>query len=209
MSEISQNIKIFIAILVLVNPLEGISIFLSKTTGIDKDAKARIVRKTTLSVFVVLIVSLFFGKFVLTLFGIGIPSFTIAGGIIIFLIALDMVLGKSDSGEKSLPNDPNKNPEDIAVVPLAIPMLAGPGAISSIILYGSNSQGIMNDIILVVILFLVATAVWFSLNAASKMEKKLGNTGVKILTKISGLLVAAIAMEMIYQGLIQLFPKIQ
>ncbi|MBS1516537.1 MAG: NAAT family transporter [Bacteroidetes bacterium] len=205
MSDVSTYIKIFIAIFVLVNPLEGISMFLSKTANVDPDIKSKIVKKTAVSVFIVLLISLFFGKYVLTLFGIGIPSFTVAGGIIIFLIALDMVIGKSDSGEKSLPSDPNKNPEDIAVVPLAIPLLAGPGAISSIILYGSSSSGILEDVILVLIIFVVAVAVWLSLNAATKMEKALHPIGVKILTKISGLLVAAIAVELIHSGIVSLF----
>lgn len=200
-------IKVFIALMILVNPFEGIPLFLSKTNHCTPDEKAAIAKKTSLAVFLILVLSLFFGKYILQLFGISIASFSLAGGIIIFLIAIDMVLGKSDSGEKSLPNDPVNNPSDIAIVPLAIPLLAGPGAISSVIVYGSTSTGIVNDLILAVIVLMVGIAVRISLRAASKMERFLHDTGVKVLTKISGLLVAAIAVEMIFHALIQVFPS--
>ena len=200
-------IKVFIALMILVNPFEGITLFLSKTNHCTPDEKAAIAKKTSLAVFLILVLSLFFGKYILQLFGITIASFSLAGGIIIFLIAIDMVLGKSDSGEKSMPNDPVNNPSDIAIVPLAIPLLAGPGAISSVIVYGSTSTGIENDLILALIVLMVGISVRISLKAASKMERFLHDTGVKVLTKISGLLVAAIAVEMIFHALIQLFPS--
>jgi multiple antibiotic resistance protein len=201
-------IKVFIALMILVNPFEGIPLFLSKTNHCTPDEKTAIAKKTSLAVFLVLVLSLFFGRYVLQLFGITIASFSLAGGIIIFLIAIDMVLGKSDSGEKSMPNDPVNNPSDIAIVPLAIPLLAGPGAISSVIVYGSTSTGLVDDLILAVIVLMVGIAVRISLRAASKMEKFLHDTGVKVLTKISGLLVAAIAVEMIFHALIQAFPSL-
>lgn len=208
MSEVTYYIKVFIAIIVLINPIEGISLFLTKTGNETKDAKILIAKKTSIAVFIILITSLFLGRYLLELFGIGIPSFTLAGGIIIFLIALDMVLGKSNSGEKSLPSGLQDASADIAIVPLAIPLLAGPGAISSVILYGSLSTGIIEDIILSVIVVLVAIAVWISLNAATRMGKALNQTGVRVLTKISGLLVAAIAIELIVSGLKQLIPSL-
>jgi len=201
-------IKVFIALMILVNPFEGIPLFLSKTNHCTPDEKTAIAKKTSLAVFLVLVLSLFFGRYVLQLFGITIASFSLAGGIIIFLIAIDMVLGKSDSGEKSMPNDSTNNPSDIAIVPLAIPLLAGPGAISSVIVYGSTSRGIADDLILAVIVLLVGIAVRISLRAASKMERFLHDTGVKVLTKISGLLVAAIAVEMIFHALIQVIPSL-
>lgn len=208
MSEISTYIKIFIAIMVLVNPLEGMSMFLSKTTGLDSITRAKVIRKTSLTVLIVLVTSLFFGKYVLTLFGIGIASFTVAGGIIIFLIALEMILGNSDSSSQQVSADPGKGAMEIAVVPLGIPLLAGPGPISSVILYGSSSKGIVEDLVLVLIIVVVSIGVSLSLNAAAKMEKRLKNNGVNILTKISGILVSAIAIEMIYSGIVKMFPQI-
>jgi len=204
MAEVTYYIKIFIAIIVLVNPIEGIPLFLTRTNHFTREQKIAIAKKTSIAVFIVLIVSLFFGRYLLELFGISIPAFTFAGGIIIFLISLEMVLGKTGSGDKSIPTDSSSDASDIAVVPLAIPLLAGPGAISAMILYGSKSAGIWEDIILAVIALFIAMAVWLSLNAATKMEKALNETGIKVLTKISGLLVAAIAVQLIFSGLEQL-----
>lgn len=208
MSEITSYIKIFVALIVLVNPIEGLPIFITNTRNLTREQKIAIAKKTSLAVFIILIVSLFLGRYLLELFGIGIPSFSVAGGIIIFLIGVNMVIGTS-SGEKSIPDDPAQSGAgDIAIVPLATPLLAGPGAISSMIVYGSRNPGITEDIILSCIVALIAVAVWFSLNAAARLDKKLNATGIKVLTKISGLLVAAIAIELIVSGLKQMIPSI-
>ena len=173
MSEVTYYIKIFIAISVLVNPIEGIPLFLTKTGNLSRDQKISIAKKTSVAVFIILTVSLYLGRYLLELFGIGIPAFTLAGGIIIFLISLDMILGKSKSGDKDIPDDPGKNPADIVVVPLALPLLAGPGAISGMILYGSKSNGLEGDIFLTIIALLVSMFVLISLITASRMEKTL------------------------------------
>ncbi len=206
MSEVTNYIKIFVALMVLVNPIEGIPIFITNTRNLTREQKIAIAKKTSIAVFIILIISLFLGRYLLELFGIGIPSFSVAGGIIIFLIAVNMVIGTS-SGEKSIPNDPNQDQGDIAVVPLATPLLAGPGAISSLIVYGSRSGGLIEDIVLSSIVALIAVMVWLSLNAATKLDKRLNATGIKVLTKISGLLVAAIAVELIVSGLKQMIPS--
>lgn len=197
MWDVGYYIKIFIALIVLVNPMEGIPVFLSSTRGQTREQKTAISRKTSIAVCIILLTSLFFGKYILTLFGISIPSFSLAGGLIILIIALQMILGKSDSGEKSIPDTPGLDNSDIAVVPLAIPLLAGPGAISSIIVYGSKSPGIVEDLILCGIVILVSIVVLISFGATTRMEKALNPTRIKIITKISGLLVAAIAVELI------------
>lgn len=207
-SEVTYYIKVFIAIFVLVNPIEGIPLFLSRTGNLSQQQKIAIARKTSIAVFIILIIALYLGRYLLEVFGIGIPSFTLAGGIIIFLVSLDMVLGKSSSGDKNIPDDPSQNPEDIAVVPLAMPLLAGPGAISGVILYGSKSPGVEEDLILTGIVFLVAIAVAFSLNAASRMQKVLNETAINVMTKVTGLLVAAIAVQLIFSGLQQMIPSL-
>lgn len=208
MSEVTYYIKIFIAISVLVNPIEGIPLFLTKTGNLSREEKISIAKKTSVAVFIILTVSLYLGRYLLELFGIGIPAFTLAGGIIIFLISLDMILGKSKSGDKNIPDDPGLNPSDIAVVPLALPLLAGPGAISGMILYGSKSNGLEGDIFLTIIVLLVSMFVLISLLTASRMEKTLNQTGINVLTKVSGLLIAAIAVQLVFSGLQQMIPSL-
>jgi len=137
---------------------------------------------------------------VLQLFAITIPAFTLAGGIIIFLIAIKMVLGNDDNNANS--QTPVK--KDIAIVPLATPLLAGPGPISSVILYATQSTTILDWVMLTVVIFIIGIAVYFSLKGAAKMQVYLKDNGVSVLTRISGILVAAIAVEMIVSGLIQM-----
>ena len=190
--------------MVLVNPFEGLPFFLSNTRGMSPEQKVSISKKTGSTVCIILLISLFFGSHILTLLGISTASFSLAGGLIILIIALQMVLGKGTSGDKSLSNTPEEDVSDIAVVPLAIPLLAGPGPISSIIVYGSRSSGIADDLILSGIVVLVSIVVLFIFSTTTKLEKIFTQTRVKIITKISGLLVAAIAVEMIFTAIVSL-----
>lgn len=209
MYEFSHYIKIFIALLALVNPFEALPFFLSGTKSLTKQQKVFVAKKTFISVFIILVFSQYFGKYLLEMFGISTASFSIAGGIIIFLIALNMVIGDSDSNEKSVPNQPgNIDFAAIAVVPLATPLLAGPGPMSSIIVYGSISTGWEYDIILSAIVFLISFTVFLVLNAASRMEKILTPNRVKIITKISGLFVAAIAVEIVINAVKELLKTV-
>jgi len=120
-----------------------------------------------------------------------------------------MVLGNDDNNANSqtpVKKDIAKTPvkKDIAIVPLATPLLAGPGPISSVILYATQSTTILDWVMLTVVIFIIGIAVYFSLKGAAKMQVYLKDNGVSVLTRISGILVAAIAVEMIVSGLIQM-----
>ncbi|HRE40307.1 MAG TPA: MarC family protein [Ignavibacteria bacterium] len=200
MEELTYYLKVLISVFVLVNPLEGIPLFLSSTANMDSEQKSKIAKQAAIGVITILLFTLFLGKLVLQLFAITIPAFTLAGGIIIFLIAIKMVLGNDDNNANS--QTPVK--KDIAIVPLATPLLAGPGPISSVILYATQSTTILDWVMLTVVIFIIGIAVYFSLKGAAKMQVYLKDNGVSVLTRISGILVAAIAVEMIVSGLIQM-----
>lgn len=208
MDSFAEYLKVFVAIYVLVNPLEGIPIYLARTQGMTHAQQLAIVRTTSLAVAVILWVSLAVGKFVLQILGISVGAFTLAGGIIIFLIALKMVLG---TGGNSQSNEPGAG--SFAIVPLAIPLLAGPGPISSVIVYAS--KGITGDgeslgdmCVLAGIIFIVAAATYGALALAQPARRLLGNTGIDVFTRISGILVAAIAIGLINEGLGMLYPQL-
>lgn len=205
MEDIDYFAKVFIAVFVLVNPLEGIPFFLDRTRSMSNEEKLGIARKASTSVFIILIFSFFFGRFVLQMFGISPAAFTLAGGIIIFLISLSMVLGSKTQSDKSIPENVSSD-SSFAIVPLSIPLLAGPGPISSMILYGGSTVSIWQYLLIPVIVLLVSVGVYLSLRAAAPLEKKLKSTGIDVLTKISGILISAIAMEMIHKGAVSLFP---
>ena len=121
MSEVTYYAKVFIVIIVLVNPMEGIPLFLSRTGDLSQQQKYQL-QENLIAAFIILITALFLRRYLLEIFGIGILPFTLAGGVIIFLVSLDMVLGKSNTSDKDIPKDPTQNPSDIAVVPLAMPL---------------------------------------------------------------------------------------
>lgn len=206
MQETNEILKIFIAIFVLINPLAGIPMFIKMTANNTSKEKLAIANKTFLAVLIILIFSQYLGKPLLELFGISIPSFTVSGGIIIFLIALSLIFKEGISADSTKSVNPALVAGDFAVVPLAIPILAGPGVISTVILYGGRTKNIMDTVILTTILIVVAVATWFSLRVSSKIEVFLHETGVNVMMKVSGLIVAAIGVELIVEGIRKMLP---
>jgi multiple antibiotic resistance protein len=207
---LTEYLKVFIAVFVLVNPLEGIPIYLAKTQGMTNAQRLAIARTTSIAIAIILWVALAMGHVVLQLLGISVGAFTVAGGIIIFLIALKMVLGPSggDLGGSSGPADGS-----FAIVPLAIPLLAGPGPISSVIVYSSKGitgQGasLGDDLVLAGIILVVAAATFLSLAVADPARRLLGDTGINVFTRIAGILVAAIALGLVHEGLGMLYPAL-
>jgi len=210
MENLTEYLKVFIAVFVLVNPLEGIPIYLAKTQGMTNAQRLAIARTSSIAIAIILWVALAVGHVVLQLLGISVGAFTVAGGIIIFLIAIKMVLGPSggDLGGSSGPADGS-----FAIVPLAIPLLAGPGPISSVIVYASKGitgQGasLGDDLVLAGIILVVAAATFLSLAVADPARRLLGDTGINVFTRIAGILVAAIALGLVHEGLGMLYPQL-
>lgn len=203
----TQYIKIFTALLVIVNPVGVIPIFVSLSSGQPAQARQRTARVAALSVGVVLIASCVLGESLLHFFGVSIASFRVGGGLLLLLIAIAM-FNAQQSGSKQIPEETREAAEkaDIAVVPLSVPLLAGPGAISTIIIYNNQSENWSHTAILVAIIIMVALTVWFTLSLAVPTSKMLGKTGINIATRLMGLLLAAIAVEFIVNGLGQLLP---
>jgi len=206
MPETSDVLKALIAIVVLINPLEGIPLFLARTGGIGPAQRVLVARKASLTVLVLLLMAMAGGKGILCLFGIEIATFTIAGGVIILLIALKMVLDPvrdSDGGAGAS--------GDVAIVPLGTPLLAGPGPISSVIVFSSKGIGapvsmLASDATLLVLIAIASAITYGSLRMALPVGKILGPTGINVLTRLAGILVAAIALQMILSGLAETFP---
>lgn len=209
MENFTEYLKVFIAVFVLVNPLEGIPIYLARTQGMTQSQRLAIARTTSIAIAVILWVTLAAGHLMLQLLGISVGAFTVAGGIIIFLIALKMVLGPAggDLGGSGSAGG------SFAIVPLAIPLLAGPGPISSVIVYSSKGitgQGASfgDDLVLAGIILVVAAAAFLSLAVADPARRLLGDTGINVFTRIAGILVAAIALSLVHEGLGMLYPQL-
>jgi len=203
MMDIQFYAKAFITVLVLVNPLEGIPIFLSATARSGTALRTAIARRAPLAVTIILLTSLLVGNGLLRLFGISIGAFQVGGGILLFWIAFQMTFGGANS---SLGGGSTGGTDvSFAVVPLAIPLLAGPGAISGAILYGTRVHSITQMAFLCGVFVLVGITTWASLIAAAPMVRILKQTGIDIATRVMGLVIAAIAVEMIAHGVGSLF----
>ncbi len=207
MIEWTVYIKIFTTLLAIVNPLGVIPIFVSLTSDLADQQRKRIARTTSTAVAVILIVATLFGKPLLNFFGVSIASFKVGGGILLMLMAVDMMQAKYTQG-KQTPEEAKEaeEKESIAVVPIAMPLLAGPGAISSVIIYADQAFQPLHISLIIVSSVLVALLTLGALSIANPVSKALKKTGINIATRLMGLLLAAIAIEFITGGLVHLLP---
>jgi multiple antibiotic resistance protein len=199
--------KIGIALFAIVNPIGSVPIFISATDGWNRQQKLRTANVVALTVFLVLAASALFGEGILAFFSISIPSFQVGGGILILLIAINMLHAKQ-SHSKQTPEEAKTMEERdvIAIVPLSIPLLAGPGAISSMIIAAQDSPTFGAQLSLLMPILVVAILVWLSLQLSSYIAGKLGTIGINIVTRLMGLILAAMAVEFIAHGMGGLFP---
>ncbi|MBI5042051.1 MAG: NAAT family transporter, partial [Gammaproteobacteria bacterium] len=155
----------------------------------------------------VLVVALLMGESLLNFFGISLDSFRVAGGILILLMAISMLHGGiSPAKQTSEEAQDAEEKDNIAVVPLGMPLLAGPGAISTIIIYSHRGHGLLHLALLLSIALSLALLTWVALRAAPAIAERLGRTGLNIVTRIMGLILAAIGVEFMAGGLKQLLP---
>jgi multiple antibiotic resistance protein len=208
--ELAAYLKIAVALFVLVNPLEGVPIFLARTRLLAEEARLRIARTAAASVTIIMLTSLVVGRWLLATLGISIGAFQVAGGVLILLIGIQMVLGEP---HESKPSEDERPIGNFAIVPLAIPLLAGPGVIGTVIIYSTRGPlgggaSLRGDLILCAILVGVGLATWGALRAGDPLRRILGDTGIDVATRVSGLIVAAIAVEMMRDGLLGLFPRL-
>lgn len=210
MLEWTEYVKIFVAVLVIVNPIGAIPFYISLTTNMAPAERRRIPNTTSLSIAVVLIVSAILGEALLRFFGISIDSFRVGGGILLMLMAVSMMQARQ-SRSRQTPEEAIEAEEkdSVAVVPLAIPLLAGPGAISTVIIYASQSNHPVHYLLLMTSGILVAAAVWAALKSAERVARLLGRTGINIAMRLMGILLAAIAIEFIASGALGLLPGLQ
>jgi multiple antibiotic resistance protein len=207
MIEWTGYIKIFTALLAIVNPLGVVPVFVSLTGSLSEQERRDIARNSSLAVAVVLIVSALIGKPLLDFFSISIASFKVGGGILLMLMAIAMMqAGQNLSKQTPEEAAEAEDKKTIAVVPIAVPLLAGPGAISTVIIYAHGSFRSTHIGLIFVSCLLVALVTWAALRIASPVSKMLGKTGINVATRLMGLLLAAIAVEFIAGGAGQLLP---
>jgi len=203
----TEYLKYFAGLLAIVNPVGAVPLFVNMTAQQTPAQKKHTGLVASFATCVVLLVVLLTGEAILRFFGISIASFRVGGGILLLLIAISMLHAKTSPAKQTEEEAIDSSERDsIAVVPLAIPILAGPGAISTIILYAQRRDSISHYLLLSGEIVLVSLVVLFCFLAAPHLARILGKTGINIVTRIMGLIMAAIGVEFIANGLKQLFP---
>ena len=203
MAELLQvSLIAFTSIFVLVDPFAAIPAFLVMTSDSTGTERRRMALRAAWTCFTVLAVFGFAGSLIFRLFGITLPAFKIAGGIILGLIGLDMVQAKR-SPTKETPGDTQESleREDVGIIPLGIPMLAGPGSISTVMVLLSQSPDWRHGAIIFSAIAFTAAISYVVLAAADRVRSYLGETGIRILTRMMGLLLTAIAVQFVLNGL--------
>jgi multiple antibiotic resistance protein len=198
------------ALFAIMNPFGNIAIFLSITGDRSAAERRNIATVASAAVLITLLVVAALGEQILALFGISVGSFRVAGGIIILILALSMLHAQPSGVHHSEEEeDAGRSKDNPAFFPLAIPMIAGPGSIATVILYSQQTQGLVGAAMIGAVIVLLCGVQLLALRAAARMAAFLGTTGINVLTRLMGMILAAIAIEMIVGGLTQLFPQLQ
>lgn len=206
MLDLTEYTKFLIAILAIANPIGIIPVFLTLTADETVSQRVKIGKIVVLATTIILLITLFFGEFVLGVFGISVDSFQVGGGIMILLMAISMLHTSHGTIRQNRNTVEQHDSESIAVVPLAMPLLAGPGAISTVIINASKGSGIAHYSFLAADIIILGIVLWLIFKIMPLIAKQISAVGINISTRIMGLILAAIAVEFIANGLKGLFP---
>ncbi|WP_159564481.1 YchE family NAAT transporter [Budvicia diplopodorum] len=207
MLDLSGYIKFLVGMFALVNPVGILPVFISMTNYQSPAARDKTNLTANLSVAIILWCSLFLGDTILRTFGISIDSFRIAGGILIVTIAMSMISGKLGEDKQNKQEKTETAIRDnVGVVPLALPLMAGPGAISSTIVWSTRYNSWLDYLGFFVAIALFSFCCWLLFRAAPLLVRLLGQTGINVITRIMGLLLMSLGIEFIVTGVKASFP---
>jgi|UniRef100_A0A7C3SLZ1 multiple antibiotic resistance protein len=199
-----------IPLLVIIDPLGNVFPYLALSAGQSPEASRGLARRACLYAFGILLAFIFLGRLILHFFGITLAAFQIAGGLILFRIAFDMLEGRGhfnrlDTSSSLVAADYR----DVALVPMAVPLLSGPGAISTVLVLTSRSRNFLEDSLIVGALLLTMLITYTVFRFAESLHRFLKETGIRLLTRLMGLILAALAVQFIIDGVLAAFPFIR
>lgn len=201
-----------IAMIAIVNPLSKVPLYVRASTGQVGAARHRLAAYVTAVSFAVLLLALLGGRPFLNLFGVDLAAFRVGGGIVILSVGLAMIRGtaiefsKEDEDPEATPRMQAKSRFRKVVVPLSMPIIAGPGSISTAIVYSARADGPFDFVAMAVVLTGVMIVVFATLLASRRVQAAVGDTSLEIVTRFLGLILAGIAVQFIVEGLGEIFP---
>ncbi len=207
MESYAEYARNLVGLMAIVDPIGAVPLFIGLMPHATSGERKRTARNAAIAVAIILVGSMFAGEPFLRLFGISIPAFRVGGGILILLMALDMLKANHGRTRHTAEEDAEALEADsIAIVPLAIPLMAGPGAISLVIVTANRAKDVVDYGALAISCLITALSIWVCLRLASPIRKLLGATGINIATRVMGMILTAIGVELITTGIRELFP---
>jgi multiple antibiotic resistance protein len=201
--------KPLVALLAIVNPIGVVPFFIHFTRGFTRQQRQHTIRVAAFSACVVIAVSALAGLRIIAFFGISLASFQVGGGMLLLISALQMLHAQpAESSREDVSEGDTKIDAgaSIAIVPLTIPLLTGPATISTMIIYADKTRHWWELGVLVGYGVVIGLAVWLAFSLSGRIAKVLGGTGINVMTRLMGLILAALAVEVMSDGLIALFP---
>lgn len=207
LSAVAYLFNTFVSVFVMVDPLAAVPVYLLLTERFSYSNVKRIRRKAVFVALIILLLFALMGMGILNFFGISMAALRIAGGILLLKFSIEQMVEhpekiKDDEEDESLHRD------DISIVPLAMPLLAGPGAISTVVVQSTRANDSINICLLLLTIVLVMYATYVTLKFSRYLYKVFGKTGLNLIGRIMGILVAAIAIEFVISGLREAFPNL-
>jgi multiple antibiotic resistance protein len=195
----------FTSVLFIVDPIAAIPTYLVITQQETPTERRRTARRACIAMTVLLVVFAATGTMLFQAFGITLPAFRTAGGLILWFVAMDMLHGERRTQEGRDEVYEGQIKEDVALTPLAIPMLAGPGAISTAIVLAGQARGVGQTVVVYASIVLTGFISYLSLRLGEPLLGRLGKTGIRVVTRIMGLILAAVAVQFVFSGVREAF----
>lgn len=206
MGDLQEYLRYLVTLTAVLDPFLAIPIFVGVTAARDEAGTRRLANVVTVTVFLVLAGAALGGEAILRLMGASLPAFRVGGGLVLLLMALAMLNAKVGEMRQTRAEAAELESREVSgVVPLAVPLLAGPGAISTTII-AAQTGGVAHLLALLVCIALVSALLWGMLRIAHAVGERMGTTGLNVATRLLGLILAAIAIETMADGLKELFP---
>jgi multiple antibiotic resistance protein len=184
--------EVFVNLLVIIDPPGTVPVFLGLTRGRSPRARHRLARQAAVVAFGVIVAFALFGRSILSYMGVGLPALEGAGGLLMLLVSLELLTGRAVE-----PTSEQRARANVAFVPLGTPLLAGPGAIVATMLYVQQIHGAGNAIALAAAILAVAVTAWLAMHFSTAVHRVLTDNGVELLNRIAGLLLSAIAVQLV------------
>ena len=190
---------LYLKLFFMMTPFFVLSVFLILGKKLSSSEKKKVILKLSVTVVIISLVFLIFGQYIFSLFGITLDAFKIGAGTVLFLSALEMIKGGTEVPEG--PENTIKRSADFAIVPLAIPVTVGPGLIGILMVMGAELNGVMDTVIVCLSLFAAVASLAIVLLFSNKIQRLLGQQGLEVLPKITGLFVSAIGAQIVFSGI--------